>query len=87
MPAPRNVEVNIITIMSNAGRNFLEDDPAIDTLQAAQHTSFAIEAAMAAAEKTEQHIQLFKERFRSVPERTTLLDRFVPDFRPVHPID
>jgi hypothetical protein len=52
----RNVEVDILTIMSNAGRDVLEDDPAIDTLEAAQHTSAAIEAALAAAEKTEQQI-------------------------------
>jgi hypothetical protein len=83
----RDDEVHIITIIANTGRDVLEDDPAINTLQAAQRTSVVIEAVMAAAEKTEQQIQLFKEQFRSGLERTALLYRCVPDFRPVHPLE
>jgi dynein heavy chain len=81
------VEADILTIISNTGRDILEDDAAIDTLRAAQRRSAAIEAAIAAAEKTEQQIQQFKARFRSVAECTALLGGCVADFRALDPID
>jgi hypothetical protein len=81
------IEGDILTVISNAGRDALEDTATIDSLQTAQRTSAAIEAAMTTSEKTDQQIQLFKERFRSVAECGALLDRCVPDFRPVNSMD
>jgi hypothetical protein len=83
----REIEVKSLTIISNAGRDVLEDTATIDTLQAAQRTSAAIEAAMTTSKKTDHQIQLFKQRFRSVPERTTLLYHCISGFRHVHPMD
>jgi hypothetical protein len=83
----RNYEANMIAIMSNAGRDVLEDNPAIDTFQATQRTSIVIEALVAATEKTERQIQQFKARFCPVTERVTLLYDCVVDVGAVDPID
>jgi hypothetical protein len=83
----REVKADIVTIISNAGGNVPEDDATIDTLQAAQRRSAAIEAAISAAEKTEQQIQWFKARFCPVVECAALLCGCVAGLGAIDPMD
>lgn len=80
------IEVEILSIVSNVGSNILDDDNAVDTLQASQKTSALIEQQMSASEKTEQQISKFKRRFASVAERAALLYFCVSDLSVIDPM-
>ncbi|KAK8888098.1 hypothetical protein M9Y10_039159 [Tritrichomonas musculus] len=82
----KEVEDEILQIVSNAGSDILEDDTAIETLQKAQKTSANIEQQMAASEKTEKQISLFREKFLPVAERASLLYFCASDFSVVDPM-
>jgi len=82
----KEVEEEILQIVSNAGSDILDDDNAIDTLQRAQKTSSNIEQQMAASEKTERQISVFKEKFISVAERAALLYFCTSDFSIIDPM-
>ncbi|KAK8866475.1 hypothetical protein M9Y10_009438 [Tritrichomonas musculus] len=82
----KEIEVDILKIVSNAGDDILDDDNAIQTLQTAQSTSASIEKQMALSEKTEQQIQQFKARFQTVAERASLLYFCAADFGVIDPM-
>jgi hypothetical protein len=69
----KEVEDEILHIVSNTGGDILDDDTAIETLQRAQKTSQNIETQMAASKKTERQIAQFREKFSSVATRAALL--------------
>lgn len=82
----KEVEDEILQIVSNAGSDILDDDNAIETLQRAQKTSTNIEQQMAASEKTERQIGQFREKFGSVAIRAALLYFCAADFSVVDPM-
>ena len=82
----KEIEEEILQIVSNAGSDILEDDTAIETLQRAQQTSQNIEQQMAASEKTERQIAQFREKFKPVAERAALLYFCASDFSVVDPM-
>jgi hypothetical protein len=82
----RQIESEILRIVSNAGSDILDDDVAIDTLTRAQKTSADIAQQMAASEKTEREISLFKEKFSVVASRAALLYFCVSDFSVIDPM-
>ncbi|OHS98393.1 Dynein heavy chain family protein [Tritrichomonas foetus] len=82
----KEIENEILKIVSNAGNDILDDDNAIQTLQTAQKTSASIEQQMSVSEKTEQQIQQFKSRYQAVAERAALLYFCVSDFGVIDPM-
>ena len=82
----KQIEKDILAIVSNAGSDILDDDKAITTLQNAQATSADIAQQMAASESTEQKIAQFKQRFFSVASRAALLYFCVSDFSVIDPM-
>jgi hypothetical protein len=82
----KDVEAEILRIVSNAGSDILDDDSATETLQRAQRTSLDIEQQIAASAKTETQIGDFKARFMSVAERAALLYFCAADFAAVDPM-
>jgi hypothetical protein len=82
----KEVENEILQIVSNAGSDILDDDLAINTLTRAQKTSADIAQQMAASEKTEKEIAAFKEKFTVVAARAALLYFCVSDFSVIDPM-
>jgi len=82
----KQIEADILRIVSNAGSDILDDDAAINTLQNAQKTSSDIAQQMAASESTEKQIMMFKQKFYSVAERASLLYFCVSDFSVIDPM-
>ncbi|OHT17559.1 Dynein heavy chain family protein [Tritrichomonas foetus] len=82
----KEIEQEILQIVSNAGSDILDDDAAIDTLTRAQKTSANIEQQIAASEKTEKQISQFKEKFEVVAKRASLLYFCVSDFSVIGPM-
>ena len=82
----RDIEKEILQIVSNAGSDILDDDVAIDTLTRAQKTSADIAQQMAASQKTEEQISQFKEKFAIVAQRAALLYFCVSDFSVIDPM-
>ncbi|EAY20056.1 Dynein heavy chain family protein [Trichomonas vaginalis G3] len=82
----KEVEAEILQIVSNVGGDILEDDKAIETLQRAQKTSQNIEQQIAASEKTEKQIAQFREKFSPVAARAALLYFCASDFSVVDPM-
>ncbi|OHT16390.1 Dynein heavy chain family protein [Tritrichomonas foetus] len=82
----REIEKEILQIVSNAGSDILNDDLAIDTLTRAQKTSADIEQQMTASKKTEEQIAQFKENFSVVAKRAALLYFCVSDFSVIDPM-
>ena len=82
----KEIEKEILAIVSNAGSDILDDDVAIDTLTRAQKTSANIEQQMAASKKTEEMIAEFKENYSVVAERAALLYFCVSDFSVIDPM-
>ena len=82
----KEIEDEILQIVSNAGSDILDDNVAIDTLQRAQKTSANIEQQMAQSEKTEKQIAAFREKFSTVSDRAALLYFCASDFAVVDPM-
>ncbi|KAK8860630.1 hypothetical protein M9Y10_012295 [Tritrichomonas musculus] len=82
----KDIEEEILLIVSNAGSDILEDDVAIDTLTRAQKTSANIEQQIQASVKTEQQISHFKDKFEVVAQRASLLYFCVSDFSVIDPM-
>jgi hypothetical protein len=82
----KEIEKEILQIVSNAGADILEDDAAIDTLTRAQKTSADITQQMAASQKTERQIGEFKGKFEVVAKRAALLYFCVADFSVIDPM-
>ena len=82
----KEIEQQILDIVSKAGQDLLDDDVAVDTLQSAQRTSANIEQQMAASEKTEKLINQFKHKFKHVSERAALLYFCASDFAVIDPM-
>ncbi|OHT12762.1 Dynein heavy chain family protein [Tritrichomonas foetus] len=82
----KDVENEILQIVSNAGSDILDDDTAIDTLKRAQVTSADIEQQMEASKQTEKLISDFRETYISVAERAALLYFCASDFSVVDPM-
>ena len=82
----KEIEDEILQIVSNVGGDILDDDNAIDTLERAQKTSTNIEQQMAASEKTERQIAQFREKFKTVAVRAALLYFCASDFSVVDPM-
>ena len=82
----KEVEAEILQIVSNAGSDILEDNKAIETLQRAQKTSAMIEQQMAASKKTEELIAQFREKFLPIAQRAALLYFCASDFSVVDPM-
>jgi hypothetical protein len=59
-----NVEAAIITIISKAGRDVLEDDPTVDTLEAIQRTPAVIEAVNGRSSCSKKASALFLSALR-----------------------
>ncbi|EAY14826.1 Dynein heavy chain family protein [Trichomonas vaginalis G3] len=82
----KEVEEEILQIVSNAGSDILSDDAAIKTLQNVKKTSRDIAAQMAAAESTEKQIAEFRNTFSPVSQRAALLYFCASDFAVVDPM-
>ena len=82
----REVEAEILQIVSNAGSDILDDDLAINTLARAQRTSADIAQQMEASKQTEVEISEFKGKFAVVAERAALLYFCVSDFSVIDPM-
>ncbi|OHT14597.1 Dynein heavy chain family protein [Tritrichomonas foetus] len=82
----KEIENEILEIVSTAGENILDDDNAIDTLQKVQKMSAMIEQQIAASVATEKKIAKFKTRFLPVAERAALLYFCVSDFSVIDPM-
>ena len=82
----KQVEEDILQIVSNAGADLLEDNNAIDTLTRAQKTSKDIAEQVAASQMTEKQIAQFRETFSSVSDRAALLYFCASDFAVVDPM-
>ncbi|KAK8861158.1 hypothetical protein M9Y10_012853 [Tritrichomonas musculus] len=82
----RQVEEDILQIVSNAGADLLEDNSAIDTLTRAQKTSADIAQQVAASQETEKKITKFRETFSSISDRAALLYFCASDFAVVDPM-
>ena len=82
----KEIEEEILKIVSNAGSDILEDDVAVDTLTRAQKTSANIEQQIQASVKTEQQISQFKEKFEVVAKRASLLYFCISDFSVIDPM-
>ena len=82
----KDVEKEILEIVSNAGSDILDDDKAIDTLKKAQKTSADIEQQMAKSATTEKLIAEFREKFSPVADRAALLYFCAADFAVVDPM-
>ena len=82
----KDIEDEILQIVSNASGDILDDDTAIETLQKAQVTSSDIEQQMKEAEKTENEISEFKKVFFPVSDRAALLYFCVSDFSVIDPM-
>ncbi|OHT13633.1 Dynein heavy chain family protein [Tritrichomonas foetus] len=82
----KDIEDEILQIVSNASGDILDDDTAIETLQRAQATSADIEQQMIAAEQTESEISEFKTQFLPVSDRAALLYFCVSDFSVIDPM-
>ncbi|EAY14656.1 Dynein heavy chain family protein [Trichomonas vaginalis G3] len=76
----KDIEKEILNIVSNAGSDILDDDKAIKTLQNAHETSQNIAQQMAASESTQKQIQEFRNQFSIVASRAALLYFCVSDF-------
>ena len=82
----KEIESEILAIVSNAGDDILDDDVAIDTLTRAQKTSADIAQQLEASKKTEQQILEFKNQFDVVAKRAALLYFCVSDFSVIDPM-
>ena len=82
----KQIENEILVIVSTAGENILDDDNAINTLQSVQKTSAIIEQQIAASLATEEQISEFKTKFKPVAERAALLYFCVSDFSVIDPM-
>ncbi|EAY21612.1 Dynein heavy chain family protein [Trichomonas vaginalis G3] len=82
----KEIENEILNIVSNAGSDILDDDNAIKTLQKAQATSKDIATQMEASLETEKLINEFKETFSPVAERAALLYFCISDFSVIDPM-
>jgi hypothetical protein len=82
----KEVELEILAIVSNASGDILDDDAVIDTLTRAQKTSANIEQQLAASRKTEEQISDFKSKFSIVAQRAALLYFCVSDFSVIDPM-
>jgi hypothetical protein len=82
----KEVEQEILQIVSNAGSDILNDNTAIDTLTRAQKTSADIAQQMAASASTEKKIAEFKGKFDVVAKRAALLYFCVADFSVIDPM-
>ena len=82
----RDIEKEILQIVSNAGSDILDDDLAINTLTQAQRTSADIAEQMEASRATEELIQQFKENFSVVAQRAALLYFCISDFSVIDPM-
>ncbi|OHT05113.1 Dynein heavy chain family protein [Tritrichomonas foetus] len=82
----KQVEEDILQIVSNAGADLLEDNAAIDTLNRAQKTSADIAQQVAASQATEKQIATFRATFSSVSDRAALLYFCASDFAVVDPM-
>ena len=82
----KEVEEEILQIVSNAGSDILSDDTAIKTLQNVQKTSKDIAAQMAASANTEKQIAEFRAQFSPVSDRAALLYFCASDFQVVDPM-
>ncbi|OHS93276.1 hypothetical protein TRFO_11887 [Tritrichomonas foetus] len=82
----KEIEVEILAIVSNAGDDILDDDVAIDTLTRAQKTSATIAQQLEASKKTEKQIAEFKDKFDVVAKRAALLYFCVSDFSVIDPM-
>jgi hypothetical protein len=69
----KDLENEILQIVSNAGSDLLDDDLALNTLTRALKTSSDIAHQISAAEKTEKEIATFKEKFHIVAARAARL--------------
>ena len=82
----KEIENEILVIVSTAGEHILDDDNAIDTLQRVQKMSAVIAQQIQASLETEKEIHLFKETFSPVAERAALLYFCVSDFSVIDPM-
>ena len=82
----KEIEIEILNIVSNAGSDILDDDNAIMTLQRAQATSKDIEQQIAASAITEKQINEFKALYSPVAERAALLYFCIADFSVIDPM-
>jgi hypothetical protein len=82
----KQIEADILAIVSNAGAEILDSDSALDTLQKVQKIQAAIEQQIAASESTEKQIQAFRTKFESVGTRAALLYFCVADFNVIDPM-
>jgi len=82
----KDIETEILQIVSNTSNDILQDDHAINTLANAQRTSSMIEQQIAISKKTENLISQFRTRFASVVDRAALLYFCVADMSCVDPM-
>ena len=82
----KQVEKDILDIVSGSGSDILDNDNALNTLQEAQKMSVVIEQQIAASKITEEQINNFKEGFQPVAARAALLYFCVADFSVIDPM-
>jgi len=82
----KNIEEEILQIVSNAGSDILNDNNAIDTLTNVQKTSASIAQQIAASESTEKQINIFRTKFINVANRASLLYFCISDFAVIDPM-
>ena len=82
----KEIENEILQIVSNVGSDILDDDNATNTLKNAQKTSAEIEEQMEASKKTEELISNFRNTYMVVAERAALLYFCASDFSVVDPM-
>ena len=82
----KQIEQQILDIVSKAGEDLLDNDIATETLQSAQRMSTSIEQQMAASEKTEKLISQFKEKNVQIANRAALLYFCASDFAVIDPM-
>ncbi|OHT04040.1 Dynein heavy chain family protein [Tritrichomonas foetus] len=82
----KQIEQEILDIVSKAGQDLLDDDVATETLQSAQRMSASIEQQMAASKNTEKLINQFKQKFSLISDRAALLYFCASDFSVIDPM-
>ncbi|XP_019696725.1 dynein heavy chain 7, axonemal [Harpegnathos saltator] len=84
--ALKEVEDNILRILSVAGANILEDEEAIEILNSSKNLSSDIEKKQAAAKKTAMQIDVFRQSYRPIARYSAALYYTITDLPNIDPM-
>lgn len=82
----KEIEDKILFMLSNSKGNILDDHELIETLASSKKTSQDITAKVAEAEKTEEEIDVNREKYRPVAYRGSILYFLIADLAQVDPM-